>query len=309
MSAKQLKKGELKEPTADVEEVLPITGDISDSGSESEQKVQDLATTIDSDEEAVGARGLLFEPGQDVGTIPKMAQEAKKKADFEASESAVVYIGRIPHGFYEYEMRQYFSQFGPINKLRLSRNKKTGASKHFAFVEFADSDTAEIVAKTMNNYLLFGHILKCKTIPKEQIHEDLFKGANRRFKKVPWNKLVGKALEKPLTESAWEKKLSRERSKRAKQASKLEGMGYTFESPPLKDVPSPRVVLHEDREIKSIAAPPVDGTEVQTQETEMATKEAVKVAAQEPKTEVSATSASTTKAPKSKKKSGRSEKK
>jgi len=36
----------------------------------------------------------------------------------------VVYVGRIPHGFYEKEMREYFSQFGKINKLKLSRNKK-----------------------------------------------------------------------------------------------------------------------------------------------------------------------------------------
>jgi len=38
--------------------------------------------------------------------------------------SAVVYVGRIPHGFYEEQMRAYFSQFGVIKNLRLSRNKK-----------------------------------------------------------------------------------------------------------------------------------------------------------------------------------------
>jgi nucleolar protein 15 len=32
------------------------------------------------------------------------------------------------------------------------------------------------------NYLLFGHILKCSVIPKEQVHKDLFKGSNKRFK-------------------------------------------------------------------------------------------------------------------------------
>jgi nucleolar protein 15 len=43
---------------------------------------------------------------------------------FQATETGVVYLGRIPHGFYEEQMRAYFSQFGDISRLRLSRNKK-----------------------------------------------------------------------------------------------------------------------------------------------------------------------------------------
>ena len=35
----------------------------------------------------------------------------------------VLYIGHVPHGFYEQQMRGYFSQFGEVTRLRLSRNK------------------------------------------------------------------------------------------------------------------------------------------------------------------------------------------
>ncbi len=73
----------------------------------------------------------------------------------------MVYIGRIPHGFYEDQMRGYFSQFGEITRLRLSRNKKTGKSKHYAFIEFKHVEVAQVVVDTMDNYLLLGHILKC----------------------------------------------------------------------------------------------------------------------------------------------------
>ena len=45
--------------------------------------------------------------------------------------------------------RSYFSQFGKILRLRLSRSKRTGASKHFAFLEFEDAAVAEVVQKTM----------------------------------------------------------------------------------------------------------------------------------------------------------------
>lgn len=61
-------------------------------------------------------------------------------------------------------MQGYFSQFGDVKQLRLSRNKKTGASKHYAFIEFESEDVAKIVAETMDNYLLFGKLLQCKYI-------------------------------------------------------------------------------------------------------------------------------------------------
>ncbi|KFA79820.1 hypothetical protein S40288_00668 [Stachybotrys chartarum IBT 40288] len=237
---------EAEEPIQD-ETTLRVSDGESDS--EEEEGVQELAEQLDpEDEEATGKE--LFKPGQDVGKIPEPSKTKGAKADGEEEEPGVIYIGRIPHGFYEHEMRQYFSQFGPVSKLRISRNKKTGASKHFAFVEFAETSTAEIAAKTMDNYLLFGHILKCKVLPKEQIREDLFKGANHRFKKIPWNKMAGRQLEKPLTESAWDTKIQKEKAKRGKQAAKLKALGYDFEAPELKKAPPPPPVAAIENEVK-----------------------------------------------------------
>ena len=39
----------------------------------------------------------------------------------------VVYVGHIPHGFYETQMRDYFTQFGAVKRLRLARSKKVGS--------------------------------------------------------------------------------------------------------------------------------------------------------------------------------------
>ncbi|KAH6603949.1 ribosomal biogenesis gar2 [Trichoderma cornu-damae] len=236
------------------EDVIEMEEDSDSDGQGDEENLQVLAANIDPEEEK-GVSGEEFKPGQDVGKIPKVSKDVQKSIKASKEEPGVIYIGRIPHGFYEHEMKQYLSQFGPISRLRLSRNKKTGASKHFAFVEFAEASTAEIVAKTMDNYLLFGHILKCKILSKDQVHGDLFKGANRRFKKVPWNKMAGIQLEKPLTESAWETKVARERGNRAKKASKLKELGYDFEAPELKDVPAPAAIENGD-EVKAIDAAP-----------------------------------------------------
>jgi nucleolar protein 15 len=136
-------------------------------------------------------------------------------------------------------MKQYFSQFGKVNRLRLSRNKKTGASKHFAFVEFQSQEVADIVARTMNNYLLFGHILKVHLIPNEQVHPDLFKGANERFKVDPRNKKAGLEMERGVERSQWEKRVENENKRRTSKAKQLkEIFDYEFEAPALKTVDS-----------------------------------------------------------------------
>lgn len=33
-------------------------------------------------------------------------------------------MGRLPHGFYEDQLKGYLSQFGDVTRLRISRNKK-----------------------------------------------------------------------------------------------------------------------------------------------------------------------------------------
>lgn len=40
------------------------------------------------------------------------------------SKTGVIYIGQIPHGFYEDEMQGFFSQFGKVYRVRLVRSKK-----------------------------------------------------------------------------------------------------------------------------------------------------------------------------------------
>ena len=133
-------------------------------------------------------------------------------------------------------MRAYFSQFGHINRLRLSRNKRTGHSKHYAFIEFASAEVARIATLTMNNYLLFGHILKCRVVPDDQVHPNLWKGANRPFKPVPRNAIERKKLETPRPRHFWAKKIELETKRRQEKAEQLKSMGYEFDLPTMKTV-------------------------------------------------------------------------
>ncbi|XP_071154564.1 MKI67 FHA domain-interacting nucleolar phosphoprotein-like isoform X2 [Mytilus edulis] len=106
-----------------------------------------------------------------------------KKNNKDGTSPGVVYLGNIPHGFFEPQMKQFFRQFGTVQRLRLSRSKKSGKGKGYAFIEFQCDDVAKIVAETMNNYLMFERLLKCKYVPQEEQHPALFKGSQRQFSK------------------------------------------------------------------------------------------------------------------------------
>ncbi|XP_075971826.1 uncharacterized protein LOC142973729 [Anticarsia gemmatalis] len=94
-------------------------------------------------------------------------------------QKGLVYLSHIPHGFYEHQMTQYFKQFGVVTNVRVIRSKRTGNSKGFAFVEFKEPSVAQIVAETMNNYLMGKRLIKAAYIPPE-------KQKNKAFRKN-WN--------------------------------------------------------------------------------------------------------------------------
>jgi nucleolar protein 15 len=240
-----------------------------DDASEIDDQTEVLLKGFESDEDDADAdneEGLP--PGQEVSKLTKSQKKKLKKAmeSGTSDKPGVVYIGRVPHGFYEHEMREYFKQFGTILKLRLSRNRKTGASKHFAFIQFESATVADIVSKTMDNYLLFGHILKVKVVPEEQVPADVFKGANKRFKKVPWNQIQGRKLKQGATEEVWENRIEAEEKKRAAKAEKLKKIGYEFDAPKIKSakgvakqVETPALTEKDDTEVKAIEAAPISG--------------------------------------------------
>ncbi|ODM22328.1 hypothetical protein SI65_03174 [Aspergillus cristatus] len=273
-----------KEPTPEESEEEEAEDNASASeGSDDEGEDDQTAALIrgfesSGDEDASDDEG--FDPKQPVPNIPdskkakrKILKKQKKAAEEGENQTpGTVYIGRIPHGFYEYQMRAYFSQFGEITRLRLSRNRITGRSKHYAFVEFASSAVARIAAETMDNYLMFGHILKCKYIPSEQLHPDIWKGANRRFKKTPWNKIEKKRLDKGKTREQWTDRIEKEQKKRLAKAEKLKAVGYEFELPELTDVD--QVPVQEEPEAIEDSKPaeePVKAIE-EPKETETETK-------------------------------------
>jgi len=57
-------------------------------------------------------------------------------------QDAVVYIGHLPHGFFEEQMKEYFTQYGEVLGVKLARARKTAKSKGYAFIQFKYPEVA-----------------------------------------------------------------------------------------------------------------------------------------------------------------------
>lgn len=57
---------------------------------------------------------------------------------------------------------------------RVSRSTKTGRSRGYAFVDFADEEVAKVVSETMSGYFLLEKRLICHVLPKDKVHEHMF---------------------------------------------------------------------------------------------------------------------------------------
>lgn len=153
-----------------------------------------------------------------------------------ADKSAVIYVGRIPHGFYEDQMRGFFSQFGDIKRLRLSRNKTTGKSKHYAFIEFESPEVAPIVAEAMHNYLLLESMLQVKVVPVDKLKPSMWVGANKTFKTIEWQKLERERHNRVRTPKEHSRHLALLVKKDQKRRKKLQAAGIDYDYPELESL-------------------------------------------------------------------------
>merc|ERR1712166_77553 len=167
------------------------------------------------------------------GKISKI--KAERGGDNDSKGRGVIYLGHIPYGFYEDEMRGFFGQFGTVTRLRLSRSKKTGRSKGYGFVEFAHLEVAEVVAKVMHGYLLFGRVLSSHVVPPSEQHQTLWKGANKKFKLQPRRKMAREQMTKSKSAQQAAKSLHRnkaiQKKKKKKTQDKLKELGIEYKYP------------------------------------------------------------------------------
>ena len=198
-----------------------------------QQQQQQQQQEPESDSESDEPEGLArFTPAaldQPAKAVQKSLKASGAAKGARGETPGVIYLGHIPHGFYEAQMKGFFSQFGEVSKLRLSRNKKTGNSRHYAFIEFADRHVAAVVAETMDNYLLCNKLLVCKVVDAEKLHEKVWVGANKKFQTVPWRSIARNKHNAPRTAEQQSARQDNLVKKEAEKRAKLVELGIDYD--------------------------------------------------------------------------------
>lgn len=80
-----------------------------------------------------------------------------------------VYVGNLSYDTTEDQLRELFAQAGTVASVALIKDRDTGQSKGFAFIEMSNQSEAEKAIQTFNGYNLGSRALKVNLArPKEE---------------------------------------------------------------------------------------------------------------------------------------------
>lgn len=71
-----------------------------------------------------------------------------------------IYIGQLPYSVNEEELKEIFSEFGEIGSVSLIKDKFSGRSKGFGFIEMPNNSEADTAIKALNKSTLHGREIK-----------------------------------------------------------------------------------------------------------------------------------------------------
>ena len=91
------------------EDVIPVTSTAESDYSDNEERTTEAPMALDD-------------------KTTKQLTRALRGLKPTPEDAGVIYLGHIPHGFYEDQMRGFFSQFGGVSRLRLARNTKASVA-------------------------------------------------------------------------------------------------------------------------------------------------------------------------------------
>lgn len=147
-------------------------------------------------------------------------------------EEGVVMVRHFPAAFTASAMKKYFSQFGTVIGVRMSRSKKTGRLQPHAMVLFAKSLVAKVAAEAMDNYLMFGKLMRCTFVPFNGYGRSLFKKQRKRKTTRQVHKEQVNSFKEPIT---LKNNAMRKMKRLAKCAEILSKTGLSFKPVVIND--------------------------------------------------------------------------
>jgi len=78
-----------------------------------------------------------------------------------------LYVGNLPYRVHEGEVKALFGEYGPVNSVRLVRDRKTGRRKGFGFVEMSEAGAQKAMSK-LNDYSFQERTLKVREAKSQE---------------------------------------------------------------------------------------------------------------------------------------------
>jgi RNA recognition motif-containing protein len=93
-----------------------------------------------------------------------------------------LYVGNLPFSTTEEELKSMFAQAGNVVSVSLIKDRDTGRSRGFAFVEFSSQAEAEKAVSLFNNTPLDNRTIKVNIArPREENSKYKKSGGSRRY--------------------------------------------------------------------------------------------------------------------------------
>lgn len=71
-----------------------------------------------------------------------------------------IYVGNLSYKAQEDDLKREFEQFGEVTSVRIIKDRETGRSKGFAFVEMPEKDAADSAIEALNGKEIDGRAVK-----------------------------------------------------------------------------------------------------------------------------------------------------
>ncbi|ODM93415.1 MKI67 FHA domain-interacting nucleolar phosphoprotein, partial [Orchesella cincta] len=152
-------------------------------------------------------------------------------------------------GFYEKEIKSYFTQFGKVLRVRVGRSQKTGKSRGYAFVEFEFEEVAKIAAEAMNNYLMFERLIKCEVLSSDVNAKNI---SEDNYPKLLARKKEKAKRDLELTEEEGQDVLQQRLQKVEEQNKRLAKLGIPYEFKVGKTVVGEKAAAKAERKTKKV---------------------------------------------------------
>lgn len=89
---------------------------------------------------------ILMNPATtNTSSIPSIPQRKPEEYTEDPPEECKLFVGGMPPEVNDVILKNYFQQFGPVRSVIVVRNRETGLSRGFGFVEFRSRVVLQIV--------------------------------------------------------------------------------------------------------------------------------------------------------------------